>query len=364
MQVSLAVPRTKRSRNGEKMIPISVCMIAKNEEKYIGECLRRLKAYGFELVVVDTGSEDRTKEIAMQYTDKVYDFAWCDDFSKAKNFAVSKASNDWILNVDCDEHLSNEINLEELESLMKENPKACGNVEIVSPTSQSKDASMLNARIARLFDRRYFHYESPIHEQLVDENGIGAPEFKAPISFLHYGYALEGEKRKNKNLRNIRLLEKQLKHDKKNPYIYFQLGRSYRMEKDWKSALECYEKAISLDFNPNATYGKMLIVDYAQTLIDLGDYEKALRIEMVKDLFSDFTDYVFMLGRVYYLNKQYVKALQQFIKVMNMEEGMLAGNNTYLAYYMLAQIYHDIEQPEMEAVFREKYNESVPKVTS
>lgn len=346
------------------MIPISVCMIAKNEEKYIGECLKRLKPYGFELVVVDTGSKDRTKEIAMQYTDKVFDFAWCDDFSKAKNYAVSKASNEWILNVDCDEHLSADIDLEKLEKLMEENPEACGSVEIVSPTSQEKDASRLNARIPRLFDRRHFHFESPIHEQLVDKQGRSAAQFEAPICFLHYGYALEGEKRKSKNQRNIRLLERQLKKDKKNPYIYFQLGRSHRMEENWKKALECYEMAISLDFNPKAVYGKMLIVDYAQTLIDLGDYEKALRIEMVRDMFSDFTDYVFMLGRVYYLNKQYLKALQQFIKVMSMEEGMLAGNNTYLAYYMLAKIYHELEQPEMEAVFWGKYTDSVPHVTS
>ena len=84
-------------------LPVTVCIIAKNEEKYIEQCLRYLLPYEMEIVVVDTGSTDRTKEIAMKYTDKVYDFTWINDFSAARNFAASKASNNWILSVDCDE---------------------------------------------------------------------------------------------------------------------------------------------------------------------------------------------------------------------------------------------------------------------
>lgn len=62
-------------------IPVSVCMIAKNEEQYIEQCLRRLLRYNMEIIVVDTGSTDRTKEIAARYTDKLFEFEWCDDFS-------------------------------------------------------------------------------------------------------------------------------------------------------------------------------------------------------------------------------------------------------------------------------------------
>ena len=86
-------------------VPISVCIIAKNEEKYIEECLRHLKPYGFEIVVTDTGSTDRTKEIARKYADKVLDFEWIDDFSAARNFCMEHASNNWILAIDCDEYM-------------------------------------------------------------------------------------------------------------------------------------------------------------------------------------------------------------------------------------------------------------------
>ena len=80
------------------MHPISVCIIAKNEEARIERCLQSIKPCGFEIVVVDTGSTDETKEIAARYADKVLDFTWCDDFSAARNFSLREAS---IRRTDC-----------------------------------------------------------------------------------------------------------------------------------------------------------------------------------------------------------------------------------------------------------------------
>ena len=85
------------------MITISVCMIVKNEEEQLDACLKSLVPIADEIIVVDTGSIDRTKEIAAQYTDKIYDFKWIDDFSAARNFAFSKASMEYIYTADADE---------------------------------------------------------------------------------------------------------------------------------------------------------------------------------------------------------------------------------------------------------------------
>lgn len=83
---------------------LSVCIIAKNEEKHIENCLRSLVNKHVQIIVVDTGSQDDTKNIALKYTSCVYDYQWNDDFGAAKQFAVSKADNDNILILDCDEY--------------------------------------------------------------------------------------------------------------------------------------------------------------------------------------------------------------------------------------------------------------------
>jgi glycosyltransferase involved in cell wall biosynthesis len=87
------------------MKTISAVLIVKNEEAMLASCLESVKDAD-EIIVCDTGSEDRTVEVARRYTDKVFtDFVWCDDFAKARNHAKSKASGDWILSIDADEQL-------------------------------------------------------------------------------------------------------------------------------------------------------------------------------------------------------------------------------------------------------------------
>lgn len=87
------------------MISISLCMIVKNEEAVLARCLDSLRGLMDEIIIVDTGSTDNTKEIAQRYTDKVFDFSWCDDFAAARNFSFSKATKDYIYAPDADEVL-------------------------------------------------------------------------------------------------------------------------------------------------------------------------------------------------------------------------------------------------------------------
>ena len=84
---------------------ISVCMIVKNEEKNLADCLDCLKDIADEIIIVDTGSADETKAIAEKYTDKIYDYVWINDFADARNFAFSKATMDYIYSADADERL-------------------------------------------------------------------------------------------------------------------------------------------------------------------------------------------------------------------------------------------------------------------
>ena len=78
------------------MATFSLCMIVKNEQNVLARCLDSMADLMDEIIIVDTGSQDTTKEIAAKYTDKIYDFAWIDDFAVARNFAASKAQMDYI----------------------------------------------------------------------------------------------------------------------------------------------------------------------------------------------------------------------------------------------------------------------------
>ncbi|MBS2967894.1 glycosyltransferase family 2 protein [Metabacillus sp. KIGAM252] len=90
------------------MISISLCMIVKNEEEVLHRCLSSVKDICDEIIIIDTGSTDKTKEIARVFTDKVLDFEWIDDFAAARNFAFSQAKMDYIFWMDADDVLLNE----------------------------------------------------------------------------------------------------------------------------------------------------------------------------------------------------------------------------------------------------------------
>ena len=91
---------------GSSKNTLSLCMIVKNEEQHLARCLMSVKPIANEIIVVDTGSMDRTKNIALAFGAKVFDFTWTNDFSEARNYSLSKASGDWILVLDADEVIS------------------------------------------------------------------------------------------------------------------------------------------------------------------------------------------------------------------------------------------------------------------
>ena len=150
------------------MISISMCMIVKNEQNILKRCLDSYAGTYDELIIIDTGSTDNTKAIACQYTDKVYDFSWCDDFAAARNFAFSKAHCDYILSVDADEELDsfNNQSLQNLKSVL------LPEVDIVQMyyVNSSSFNSVYNVHKElrpKLFKRlRTFNWISPIHETI------------------------------------------------------------------------------------------------------------------------------------------------------------------------------------------------------
>jgi len=159
---------------------ISVCIITKNESNNIRECLKRLVPYNYEIIVVDTGSSDETAKIAMEYTDKVYDFVWCDDFSVARNFSISKASNDYVLIIDSDEYLT-ELNAMELEKLILSNKEYVGRICRTNLYWRDNELIKNTERINRLFRKSMYHYSGRIHEQIIEKDGKEYQTYNIPV---------------------------------------------------------------------------------------------------------------------------------------------------------------------------------------
>lgn len=165
------------------MIRISVCMIAKNEEAVLARCLNSLTGIADEIILADTGSTDRTKEIAADYTDKIYNFPWTGDFSAARNFAFSKATMDYIYSADADEVIDEENRQKFLQLKQNISPET----EIV----QMKYANQLQYNTAYNFDAelrpklfrrlRAFHWIDPVHETV----DLNVHVVNSDISILH-----------------------------------------------------------------------------------------------------------------------------------------------------------------------------------
>lgn len=165
------------------MASISVCMIVKNEEKVLERCLLSLQGIWDELIVVDTGSNDKTKEIAARFTNQIYDFTWIDDFSAARNYAFSKATCDYIYSADADEVLD-EVNRQRFLQLKE---VLIPEVEIVqmwyvTPPEFNTTENFDKEYRPKLYKRlREFTWIDPIHETVRTEPVV----FDSDVEILH-----------------------------------------------------------------------------------------------------------------------------------------------------------------------------------
>ena len=189
-------------------LKITACYIVKNEAENLAKSIKSLKTQVNEIVVVDTGSTDNTMAVARKLGAKVYSFPWQDDFSKARNFALSKAKGDWLILLDADEYFT---------------AKTAGNIRQVIRQAQQADAFLIqmvnyDADMAEIQDyfyqlrivrnQRGLHYEGKIHEELKLSDGKAMKLLRIPpetLEIYHTGYSNSVTREKVK--RNLRILQ-------------------------------------------------------------------------------------------------------------------------------------------------------------
>lgn len=341
------------------MFPLSVCIIAKNEEAHIEECLKRLAPYDCEIVLTDTGSTDRTLAIAGRYTDHIYHFDWCDDFSAARNFCMKKASHNWILSLDCDEYIE-ELDLAALGRCMEHHPDAAGRILIRSRFTKDGQTTFEQTRVSRLADRRYFQFLGAVHEQLEYRGTVVKKVYDAPVTILHVGYDDRETDMQEKSRRNIALLEAELAKEGPDPYLYYQLGQSYRRLGDSEKAFDCFDAGLSMEVDPALDYVKTMVESYGYTLLDLKRTGEALGLAELYETFAVRADFVFLMGLIYMNNGLFDDAVAEFKKSTSMEEFSVDGVNSFMANYNIGVIYECTGNVEEARIYYQKCGEYEP----
>lgn len=231
---------------------LSLCMIVKNEEANLDRCLESVKGVVDEIIIVDTGSTDRTVEIARTYGAKVLTHQWNDDFAAARNVSLRSATSDWILVLDADEALAEE-DQGRLQTLLRKDAPTAYLLNIVSPVDDSRSRHAVINAFPRLFrNRPEIRFEGRVHEQVSPSIArIGGTISPSEIRVHHRGYHGRWVDLPTKRQRNIRLLSQQLADHPEDPLAHFHLGEVYALEARIGEAIACYKRALARpDFPP------------------------------------------------------------------------------------------------------------------
>lgn len=343
-------------------IPISVCIIAKDEAMHIEECLKRLRQYGFEIVVADTGSTDCTREIATQYADKVVDFPWCDNFSAARNFCAGHASNRYILALDCDEYIE-KCNTAGLMRQVKANQGSAGvgTVNIQSIVSRPDgQCSRMKDDVPRFYDKRYYAYRGAVHEQIMSRKGKGSVPafyFGLPVEVTHYGYALSPEQMRIKQERNLHLLHHALETEGESAYLYFQLGQSELVLENSDAAVRYYERGLELTDDCGPLYVHNMVEGLAKAYVMESRAGDALDLMERYEPLCDSARFVFYHANVLMDNHEPLKALIKYVKATMMPDTDMLGSALMYCYQHIIELYHMFGEDDLADVFRRKYEE-------
>lgn len=320
------------------MINYSVCAIVKNEEKNIQRFLESLQSMNCEIIILDTGSTDKTLEIASKYPCKIYHFDWINDFSAARNYASSLASNDWVLFIDCDEFVT-EVNPSLISAMTKENPDSLGMLERVNLVNPDTEKGSYTDRIPRLFNRNLYEYMGKIHEQVVSKNGSTLKGFYMPLKVVHTGYLGTPEEIASKHNRNMSMLTNRLKENPGDCYYNYQMGQEHYNQNMYLEAIPYFKIALSQDLTSKNEYHRVLIMSYCDCLLLSGNKSEALSaISSYEKEFGDCSDFYYLLGLIQYNNGDLIHAMSSFIKAKVLNNPHKEGTNTYLPTFYIAMI--------------------------
>jgi glycosyltransferase involved in cell wall biosynthesis len=332
-------------------LTLSLCMIVRDEEEMLPRCLSAIADAVDEIVIVDTGSSDRTIEIAKSFGATVIEREWTGSFSDARNVSFDAATSDWIMYLDADEVIFRE-DLDKLRALTGRTWREAFYLVETNYTGEEGDGMALTHNALRVFrNRPEYRFEGRLHEQIAQHLPGYLPERieHTTVRVEHYGYLGSVRSAKEKSRRNIELLKAQQAESPPTPFLHFNLGSEYAAADDAAAALAEFERAWAMIQSEQDVLGyefvPTLMVRLVKALRFTGRAEDAIaRADEGLKLFPGFTDLVFeqatasvVLGR----RQDAVRYYKQCIELGDAPAKYTAtrGCGTYLPRLSLAELH-------------------------
>ena len=209
---------------------LSVCMIVKNEAETLPTTLASVRPVADEIIIMDTGSTDDTIAVAEQHGAKVLPFAWCNDFSAARNASIDAATGDWILYIDADERLP-ETEYGKIREVIANPDIMAVNLSLHTPEDAGQVLETTTIDYCRLFRRdSRIRLEGRIHEQVLPSiNRIGGRVLRSDIILEHWAYHRSAQKDTERADRNMRMLREILQEDPADVFVRFYYAKTLRL---------------------------------------------------------------------------------------------------------------------------------------
>ena len=279
---------------------VSACMIVKNEEEYLPDCLASLQSWVDEIIVVDTGSTDKTIEIAKSFGAIVYEQPWQDDFSFHRNFSMTKATKEWIFIIDADERVLPEDGklFKQLAPNIKQDIVAVDVLNLFQRVVKSRFGSL------RFFRRSYNpEYEGKVHNRPQVKNG--ASIYRIPFKIYHIGYDLPKERMAQKYERTLAMCKKFTEEEPDTPHAWFDYGRAmWVKDRDFNMAEvdkmeSAFLKVLELSGGKNTDDNIFLQTLYHLSTLHYAkkNFGEAIKYgKMAVEIKPDYLDCIFMVG--------------------------------------------------------------------
>jgi tetratricopeptide (TPR) repeat protein len=258
---------------------ISVCMILRNEEDALGKCLESVRGLADEIIVVDTGSTDRTMEIAREAGAQVLQRDWDDDFSAARNVSLAHAGCDWILCLDADETLDQSARAA-VRELLRQSDAMAYYLVFCSSVEGGGAGDVVKSLHPRLFrNHQNLRFEGRIHEEIVQSvQKAGGTIRNSGIEISHSGYQAEVFQNREKFERNIRILNKDIIDRPAFGMNWFYLGENYSLQHQWAEAIEAYLRGAEIGNIPDQNLA-VLYQNLGTAFLHAGDHRACLYAE-------------------------------------------------------------------------------------